>query len=155
MPEIVSHIIDVYVYRITPKGPEHLLLRRSAERRLGGTWQAVRGHIKNAETAVQAAVRELEEETQLEVLTWHQLETPNAFYVARSDEIHLCASFAARVKQDTNPILNYEHDAFEWLDHNEAMNRVHWQGQKRALTEIAEVIIPGSPTADSLRISPS
>lgn len=153
MPEIVSKVVDVFVYRVPNDRPEFLLLRRSPGRRLEYTWQAVHGHIEDGETAVQAAAREMYEETQLEVLAWHQLEVLNAFYVTRSDEVHLCPMFAARVADNAQPVLNYEHDEFVWADFDDAMGRFHWAAQKRAITEVRYVIIPGGPTAESLRIA--
>ena len=65
MPEVVSNVIDVYPFRRAENGVEFLLLKRVASVRLGGTWQAVHGRIEAGETAWQAALRELKEETGL------------------------------------------------------------------------------------------
>lgn len=152
MPEIVSHIVDVYVYRLVQARPMFLVLRRGPTSRLPGTWQAVHGHIDPGETAFQAAVRELAEETRLTAESWHQLESVHPFYVAASDEIHLCAGFAARVDPQTDAVRNEENDDHVWLGFADALDRFHWPGQRRAVQEICELILPGGPTAEALRI---
>jgi dATP pyrophosphohydrolase len=154
VPTIVSDIIDVFVYRLRSDGPQFLLLRRSPGQTLAGTWQTVHGHIEQGETAIQTAVRELHEETRLTPLSWHQLESVNTFFLAARDEVHLCAGFAAQVGPEADPTLNAEHDDFTWLSIGESMERFHWPGERRAVREIDEMILPGGHRADTLRIDP-
>ena len=59
MPEIVAAVVDVYVYRSTPDGLKHLLLRRAEGRLYAGSWRMVAGKIEEGEQAWQTAVREL------------------------------------------------------------------------------------------------
>ena len=68
-PRIRSDIIEVMVFR-TPEGsgPELLQIKRARDP-LKDTWQPVMGHIEPGETAVQAALRELREETGLAVVS--------------------------------------------------------------------------------------
>ncbi len=155
MPKLVSNVVDVYAYRVAAEGSEFLVLRRSAETVLGGTWQAVHGRIEEGETALAAAVRELSEETRLGSGHWHQLESVNTFYMARSDEIHLCAGFAVRIAVGAEVVLNAEHDGFKWLRRSAAQERLHWPAQRRAVDEICTLIVPGGRTADSLRVLPT
>lgn len=152
MPKMVSNIVDVYVYRRPSASVEFLVLRRGERCVLPGTWQAVHGHIEDGETTFETARRELSEETQLACTCWHQLESVNTFFVARTDEIHLCAGFAARVADDAEPTLNEEHDRFAWLPMDDALRRFHWEGQRRAVREIHDTILSGDSTADSLRL---
>jgi dihydroneopterin triphosphate diphosphatase len=152
VPQIVCNIIDLYVYRIREGSPEFLVLRRSAARELGGTWQAVHGKIEAGETAWQAALRELREETGLTPIRFHQIDAVNTFYVARQDAIHLCPSFAAQVECDAAVRLNEEHDAYEWLDVEATIARLPWPGLRRAVREICTEIIPGGTAEKFLRI---
>ncbi len=67
-PRLRSDVVEVMVFRI-PTGPTvapELLQIRRAKPPLMGTWQPVMGHIEAGETAVQAALRELREETGLD-----------------------------------------------------------------------------------------
>ncbi len=154
MPEIVSDIVDVYVYRDAPGGVEFLLLQRAAHSILGGTWQAVHGHGEGGETAFETAQRELKEETGLLAAEWYQLERVNTFFIARRDEIHLSPGFAARVAADDDPVLNSEHAAFRWLPPDQARATFHWPGQRQAVQDILEWIIGGGAAGDSLRLTP-
>ncbi len=153
MPRIVSEIVDVYVFRVVDGIPAFLVLRRAPTSRLPGTWQAVHGHIESGETAFQAAARELAEETTLVADEWHQLESVNTFFVAASDEIHLCAGFAARIPATAAVSLNSEHVDYVWLGFSEACERYHWPGQRRAIKEIRDLILPGGDVARTLRLS--
>lgn len=151
MPKVVCNIIDLYVYRIRDGSPEFLVLHR-APGTLGGTWQSVHGKIEEGETAWQAALRELREETGLTPTRFHQVDAVNTFYVAREDTIHLCPSFAAQVAAEACVVLNDEHDAFEWLDVESATARFPWPGLRRAVREICSEIIAGGPAEKHLRI---
>lgn len=155
MPQVVCNIVEVYVYRLVAGEAQFLLLRRSAESRLGGTWQSVHGHLEENETAWDAARRELAEETGLNAQTWHQLESVNTFFIAATDRIHLCPGFAARVAADAEPVLNHENDAYHWLPIEEALPRFHWPGQRQAVREVCDLILAGSPAAQSLRLTPT
>ncbi len=152
MPQIVSRIVDVYPFRRTGSGPEFLLLHRAPGRVLGDTWQAVHGKIEPGETAVQAALRELREETSLAPLAFWQIDAINAFYVARSDEIMLCPCFAAEVGSSSAVVLSDEHVAHRWLPAAEAVAALMWPGQRRAVREIVEEIITPGTAEPHLRV---
>jgi dATP pyrophosphohydrolase len=152
MPEIVTHIVDVYAFRQTAAGVEFLQLLRSESSRLGGTWQAVHGHIEAGEAAWQAARRELLEETGLAPLAFWQIEHVNTFYAAREDRIHMCAGFAAQLPADAAVRLCHEHTAFRWLAAETAPREFLWPGQRTALREIIESIVERSATEPFLRI---
>jgi dihydroneopterin triphosphate diphosphatase len=154
MPALVSRIVDVYVFRRTASGIEFLQLHRRPESRIGGTWQAVHGKIEAAETAVQAAKRELAEETGLTPLGFWQLEHVNTFFVAEDDAIHLCAGFAAEVATDAAVRIDDEHDAFRWVASAEAEKTFMWPGQRQGAREILESIIDGGASEPFLRLSP-
>lgn len=154
MPTIVSSIIDVYVFRRRAGGPEFLTLRRAPHCALGGTWQSVHGKIEPGETAWQAALRELGEETGLTPAGFWQIDYVNTFYVAGSDEIMMCPCFAAEVDAAARVVLCREHTACEWLPLAAACERFVWPGQRHALREIeAEILRPGAAERH-LRIEP-
>jgi 8-oxo-dGTP pyrophosphatase MutT (NUDIX family) len=152
MPRIVSEIVEVYVYRIVADRPEFLLLKRAASATVGGSWQVVLGHIHPGETALQAAQREMTEETGLAIEALHQLESVNTFFVARDDVVHICPGFAARVPANAAIKLNAEHSEADWLAADTAIQRLMWPGQRRAITEIIKLILPASSVSDALRV---
>jgi dATP pyrophosphohydrolase len=66
-PTLRTDIVDIYVFRRRhpqerSAGVQYLQLRRAVDP-LRHTWQPVMGHIEPGESAVQAALRELQEET--------------------------------------------------------------------------------------------
>jgi dATP pyrophosphohydrolase len=147
MTRVLCEIADAYVFRRQKGKAEFLLLRRAASEALGGIWTTIAGRIEPGETAWQAALRELREETGLVPENFYQIDAVNTFYMACDDAIHHCPCFAAEVPPDAEVRLNEEHDAFEWLEVESATARLTWPGQRRAVREIVEEIItPGAAT---------
>lgn len=152
MPEIVSKVIDCYVFRRREGRVEFLTLRRAARTRIGGTWQAVHGKIESGESAVGAALREMREETGLTPIGFWQLETVNTFYVAATDQIMLCPAFAAEVVADAAVAISDEHDEFRWCEPADAIAAFLWPGQRDAVRETMELIVGRSAAERFLRI---
>lgn len=152
MSQIVSQVIDAYVFRRTKEGVQFLLLKRSPTQRLPNTWQAVHGHIEPPETAVHAAIREIHEETALNPIRLFQIDTAHCFYVASTDTIHLSPVFAAEVASDAEPVLNPEHAEFKWLPVEQAISQLLWPGQKSAVREINDYVITDVPATAYLEI---
>lgn len=153
MPQIVSDIVDVYVFRRRAGGVEFLLLRRAADAALGGTWQSVHGHVEPSEPAWRAALRELQEETGLEPLRFWQIDFVNTFYVASRDVILMCPCFAAEAPPNAPVALSVEHTEFAWLATEQAVRRFMWPGQRRAVEEILSEIIVAGAAEPHLRIN--
>ena len=115
MPKIKSNRIAVYVYRKTPGGPEFLqLLRAPGQGDYGGIWSIVYGGIKSGETAVEAALRELREETGLKPAAFHQVEFLEMFYHRGRDRVNVLPVFAAAAPRNHKVVLNDEHTDFRW-----------------------------------------
>lgn len=127
--------VDVYVLRDAPADPDILVLRRAAAGRSPGTWEAVHGAIEAGETAVQAALRELREETGLTPERFYNASRVEAFYRHGADEVALIPVFVALVARDAAVRVSAEHDAFEWLTPAAAAERVTWPRMRRALQD--------------------
>ena len=99
MPNIASTIVEVCVFRIPQSGTnrhEYLLLHRAENDRIyPGIWQLVSGSIEPGETATQAALRELREETKLRPKRFWVVPLVNSFYVPSEDVLHFTTVFAA------------------------------------------------------------
>ena len=125
--------VDVYVLRDGPADPAVLVLRRSPAGRSPGSWEAVHGAIESGETAVQAALRELREETGLAPERFYNASRVDAFYRHAQDEVALIPVFVAVVAAGAVVRVSAEHDAFEWLAPDDALARVTWPRMQRAL----------------------
>jgi 8-oxo-dGTP pyrophosphatase MutT (NUDIX family) len=99
------------------RGADVLIVHRSPENTPG--WHLVSGGVENGETAAEAAVRELWEETQLETTV-----KPLGFSFTH-DGIHVDA-FTADVPADWEPVLDWEHDDYRWLPPSEAVKILRW-----------------------------
>ncbi|MEM9166277.1 MAG: NUDIX domain-containing protein [Planctomycetota bacterium] len=154
-PRLRTDVVDVYVFRRTPE-VELLQLRRAAEP-FAGAWHPIMGHVEPGETAVQTAARELGEEVGLAagtaaVLGAWQLEQTHPFFLADRDEIVLSPRFVVEAEAGFQPLLNDEHDAHRWIPIAEAPRAFIWPGQRHAIRELAETVLPGGDSAAALSL---
>jgi 8-oxo-dGTP pyrophosphatase MutT (NUDIX family) len=146
-PPIRSDIVDVYVFRRNGDAPsaaiEFLQMRR-AEGALTGSWHPVMGHVEGDETAVQTALRELDEETAYRrdrgLIGFWQLELVNTYYLASHECIVMSPGFAAEVDSFVEPKLDSSHDAFRWVASDHADRLFLWPGQRKAIEHIVRDI---------------
>lgn len=143
MTSIQVSFIDVYVLR--PHGPavDVLALRRAQGGRSPGSWETVHGHIEPGETPVQAALRELREETGLEPARLYNLSRVEAFYRHASDAIALIPVFAGVVDAGAEARPSSEHDRVEWLAPTAAAARFAWPRERRALDDVLSILRSG------------
>ena len=125
-------------------GRDVLLLHRSPEQ--GGYWHVVAGGVEPGETAVEAAVRELREETGLVAEPTSGIEVTE--YVstltkepAERDEPSVLAvgvtCFQVAAPDGWEPTLDWEHDGHRWSDSGEAAGSLRWPETARALRELS------------------
>jgi dATP pyrophosphohydrolase len=144
MPEIISRIVEVVVFRFTKDKPEYLLLRRSpGESIYPGMWQIVTGTVREQETAVQTARRELREETRISPQRLWIAPFTGTFYDAGTDTVQLSPFFAAQTPEDVEPVLSGEHAEYRWLSFQEATGILVWPGQRDGLRLVHECIVGG------------
>lgn len=129
--------VVIYVLRRSEDGGdwEILQMRRRKDVYLGGTWQFCSGGIEPGETAAEAAVRELREETGLFPQQLTFLSHVECFPVPMDTVWHR-TGFCAVVDRGNEVQLNEEHTAFRWFSHGEIEECVMWPGEKAALEEI-------------------
>ncbi len=147
---IAPHAIAAYIVRRTEEGVLYLLIRRCAKY-LCGTWQMVTGGIEGEETAPEAALREIREETGLFPSALFSADTVETFYSQERDIIVFMPAFVAFVETSQVTLSPTEHDAYEWLSFEEAKQRVVWQEQKRILEHIHNTCVLQEPS-EFLRI---
>ena len=139
MPNIVSQIVEVTVFRKSEAGPQFLVLKRSAKDKLyPGIWQIVTGVIETGEKAVHAALREVSEETGLSPVKFWRLPFVNSFFDANQDLVHMCPNFAVLADPQAAPRLSKEHDSCLWCPPDEALRLLPWSGQRRAVDTVID-----------------
>ena len=143
MTDIRVNFIDAYLLRPGGSGLEVLVLRRASGGRSPGSWETVHGHIEAGETPVQAALRELREETGLEPARLYNVSRVEAFYRHQTNEIVLIPVFAGMVDARAAVRHSAEHDRAEWLTPAEAVARFSWPRERRALDDVLSILVSG------------
>lgn len=129
----MTRCIMVFLYRITNGEPEYLLLKRNHE--LGGYWQPVTGFIEAPETNRQAALRELQEETGVEI--YESIFDPKHYFFFDMNGIPCSVSvLAVKVGPETDVSLSYEHTEYAWLPYNKARKRLYWENNRETLDKL-------------------
>jgi 8-oxo-dGTP pyrophosphatase MutT (NUDIX family) len=134
---------EVAVFVTRRGGREVLLLHRAPGG--GGYWHVVAGGVEPGETAVDAAKRELREETGLvaplgtaaEVTEYAYAlsEEPverRSLYDPRTVRVHVTC-YRAKAADDWEPTLDGEHDDYRWCSAAEACVTLRWPETARAL----------------------
>jgi len=149
MPVVASRIVEVCIFSLGDGGePGFLLLKRSASEKLyPGLWQWVSGSVEAGESAVEAARRELAEETALRPEELWVVPHVSVFYDPSFDSVNLTPVFAARVAPGSLPVLSAEHSEFLWCDYPGAVGKLVWPGQREAIRVLRDYILGGGETA--------
>lgn len=135
---IISNLIEAHIFREQNRILEFLLLKRAPNEYYPNLWQMVSGKIKENETAYEAALREIKEETGLIPEKFWVAPTIDKFYSADGDSICLLPVFAAKVNYFSEIQLSPEHNAYKWVSYEEAKENLAWEGQQKSLDIIVD-----------------
>jgi len=151
--KIVPGVVEVYVIQHRGGDWRVLALQRADDAKRPGSWETVYGKIDSEERAEDAAIRELTEETGLEVKALYNV-TVHSFYLHAKRTIEMCIVFAVFVSDGANPTIGEEHQRFEWLSVDDACERYSWPREAHALREARRLLSTGDagPVEDVLRI---
>ena len=127
------------------RSPRLLLLRRSSAQ-LRDEWCHVAGGIEPGETAWQAALREIGEETGLAVQRFYSADYTEQFYEMKRNIIQIVPAFVAYVDAAQPVRLNSEHSAFRWVTFVEAKQMVPFGSQRRLYEEIQREFVDREPS---------
>lgn len=144
------HVV-AYILKIEDGQAKYLLLRRCGKI-LTGNWQMVAGGIKSGETAFQAALREIFEETNLVPDRFYSADAVECFYEVSRDFIILAPVFVAFIDTHQEVKLSpHEHDSFMWLSFNETLSYLEFDNQQRIIRNIENNFVEKIPN-ERLRI---
>ena len=158
MPRLRSNLVAVYVVRPDTSGIELLMLQRPEGHRFALAWQTVGGHIeeKRGETAWQAALRELREETGLVVRRWFRIDRPESFYNPENDTIYFVPAFVALVAPGSEPTISDEHRSWRWQTPEQAAELVDWAAMRDSIRLVGEALAdPERPRPGVSEFDPS
>ena len=145
--------VDVYLISPRADGWRILTLQRAHDTRCPTAWETVHGRIESGEEPEQAAVREVREETGLEVQRLYNV-CVQPFYLHRTHTVELAVVFAAFVVPDADIRLGEEHTRAKWLVPERALERFVWPRERAALRDILILLAGGDagPVEDVLRV---
>ena len=140
MNQIKVRVVDCYIYRRTDDCILFLLMKRNLNKIYEHLWQGVAGKIEEGETSSEAAIRELKEETGLSPVNMFVADHVSKFYEVHGDRINLVPVFGIEVDSEIIN-LSEEHISYKWVDINEALNTLVWNGQKKGIQTVHDMVI--------------
>lgn len=152
MPDIVSDIVDVYVFRRQNARVQFLLLQRKATVPLGNTWQSFHTQIQAHETTVVAARRAVRELSGLSVSEAYSADYINEFFDDTRDVVVLAPVLAVQLSAQAPVTLGRELKECAWWDTNQAIARLPFSGQRWAVRHISELMSAGYAESQLYRL---
>jgi bis(5'-nucleosidyl)-tetraphosphatase len=124
------------LFRETAGGVVFLLLD------YGRHWDYPKGHLEAGETAWQAAVRELREETgirQVDRITRFEREMQYAFFTSKGRVMKTVTYFLGKTRGE-DVTVSEEHKGHAWLGYEEAMERLTYENAREMLRAAHEAL---------------
>lgn len=144
MIDLVVNTIQIHIARLCKDrdGYEYLVLQRSKSNPIyPNLWQVVTGTIEGSESAVECAIREVREETGLELLNIWTIPFVAVFFDPYQNSVNASPVFGALVENGQVVRLSSEHQAFEWLSLEEFVQRVPFPSHKMGAKYFWEYIL--------------
>jgi bis(5'-nucleosidyl)-tetraphosphatase len=125
------------LFRQTDAGPVYLLLD------YGKHWDYAKGHLEHGETAWQAAVRELREETgirQVDRVTGFQRDMHYHFFSPKKGRVTKTVTYFLGQTKCEDVTLSHEHAGHAWLTYQDAMQRLTYENAREILAAAHEAL---------------
>jgi dATP pyrophosphohydrolase len=152
MPDIVSDIVDVYVFRRLNARVQFLLLQRRANVPLGNTWQSFHTQIRANESTIGAGRRAVRELAGLNVSEVYSADYINEFYDDMRDVVVLAPVLAVNVSPQAPVTLGPELRECAWWDTDQAVARLPFAGQRWAVRHINDIMSVGHAETQLYRL---
>lgn len=129
----------IYCYTENKRNRQYLFLKRV--KRLGEIWQGITGAPFAGENLIEAAKRELLEETGLAPISIEKVRFSYSFPIQEgwrkyySSDVNEIKEFVflAKIDKDAKISLSWEHDEYRWVNYKEGINLLYWPNNKKAL----------------------
>jgi dihydroneopterin triphosphate diphosphatase len=144
-------VVSAYIFRKNAGKIQFLIIKRNSPY-MFGLWQQVAGKIEKGETAPQAALREIKEETGLVPKALYSADIVETFYEDNHKCIHIIPVFAAVADPKASVVLSEEHSQFKWVSAKQAIKHMTFVQQKSSIEIINREFALKKPP-DELRIS--
>jgi len=142
---ISTSYVCAYVVRKEGDGYKFLLLKRNS-RYMFGLWGQVAGKVEDGETAIQAVIREIQEETGHRPTALYSADIIESFYDIEYNTIQLIPAFVA-ILDSADIVLSSEHSEYRWVGPNEAGAMFPFPLQKSTVELIRREFLEKNPPA--------
>jgi len=133
--------VCVFIFKRTARGYEFLILRRSEKYGLD-IWQPVTGHLEKNENFLEAAKREVLEETGIsQFIRSIDPDIVINFSNSESNKKYKEKVYGFEVSPDIEEVqLSDEHRSFSWVNCETARALLYWDNNKESLKAICDRI---------------
>lgn len=128
-----------YVYTCS-SDPTYLLIKRTEQE--GGIWTGVGGSGENDETPLQTVLREATEETGFAQFE-RVIDLGYSYPLVFKEGPVVLHTYGLQVDGQMVPVLDDEHEAYQWADYETAMESLSFENQREALTKLHRLITIG------------
>ncbi len=133
----INHV-EVFIFKVVGGQKQFLLMKRTIQR--SGFWQPLTGGVENGETACQAVVREVEEETGISIDIAQIVDSGFEFEFSGENKNFLEHVYVVEVDSNIKVCLSDEHDEYEWVSKGVALEMLKWEDDKKGLLAVCEII---------------
>ena len=113
----------------------------------GGCWCHVDGKVEVDETASQAILREICEETSIQVQQLFSADYLEQFYESSQNVIEIIPAFVGFCEKNQTVVLNNEHTDYKWCSLSEAKVLAAYLNQKKLYDFVWENFVLKQPEA--------
>ena len=108
-----------------------------------GHWDFPKGHVEDADAdRMSTAGRELKEETNLTPSKMFIADHVSSFYEKHGDRINFVPVFGIEV-DSMDVTLSDEHCEYKWVELDEALSYLVWEGQKKGIKTVHDMVFSG------------
>ena len=108
-----------------------------------GHWDFPKGHVEDADAdRMSTAGRELKEETNLTPSKMFIADHVSSFYEKHGDRINFVPVFGIEV-DSMDVTLSDEHCEFKWVELDKALSYLVWEGQKKGIKTVHDMVFSG------------
>lgn len=109
------------------------------------------GSIEAGETATEAALREVQEETGISMISLYSSNKFDQIFSPEDNYVYVAPVFVGFVEDDQEVTLNNEHSEYRWLSFAQAIQTVSIPGNDEVLQSIEKHFVSRKPP-DYLRV---